>query len=1303
VSEPNLFPALPRADPRALIRRARSLRELAAVIRRWPDVAVGALPARESIERAALPTVAAAALRLVPMGPEDSLGSVLSRLGASELRRAQISPELERLILDGLRDYVAGRLGPPEPEAGAEGSPEPRMDPLAPGMTRAELEAWSSAAGVREWTLALALNLPDLRAQARSWLQIYASSHSVADLLCGPPAGGPLRASGDPARDVYRAAIRWLRGAAAQVQRAVEAERARAAGPSPPLEPPSLAALRDRLALARVNARAEQLPVPLPDGAPHLRLHADPARLQVEAVGCPPRGYGPRPVVSISLDELDPALLARCDEPSCGGGCRPVLEVLDRAIRLLEAPGPEAERLPQIAALLERPRWSRLLSHLDAAIATLPAVMDPAAPPAATSRLGWRLGCRGARMEAVPVECRPGRKGEFKPYKLAFERALQDPRIERSDADRAALAELRAQGDWDPRPTASRNHRAVAAALEHLVGHPLLFGPGKDSRRASVERQDLSLAWTLQSDRLSWRVQLGGKELDSRTLDWMLGHPNGERAVLYDEDSLRFVLVPLPEPRAAVLRAMSKAPRDLEPEAAPAVLGRIESLARVIPVQLDGGLEGEERGADASPILRVEPLSESALRFAVRVRPLSDSGPMVPGAGSERIYGTLDGRRVFARRQLDEELRRAMDLARSLDLDADAAVHGAGMLTPLAPDGLQILLALEERDPKPAVDWVGSPRRRVRRLDSARSLRIRLRSLGDWFGVGGRADLDGAELPIEDLIAAIEAGKRFVRLGGGDWAAVGEELRRAVISAFGAVERRKGATTLSPLHAPALQALADSGAELDASPEWMSMLDRMREASARTPEPPAELAPVLRPYQREGFQWAARLAGWAGGACLADDMGLGKTIQALALLRHRAERGPALVVAPTSVGWNWLREAASFAPSLRVREHRGRGREELLRDLRPGDVVVTSWALLLRDEAALVQPDWATFVLDEAQAIKNPETERAKAARAVRAEFRLALTGTPLENRSEELWSLFRVLLPGLLGSRESFRERFAVPIEARRDEERRAALASMVRPFLLRRVKAAVAPELPARTEVVRRVQLGPEERQLYERVRNSALSALRAAEAQGSGLSGLRFHALAALTRLRQIACHPRLFEPSSAAASSKERALLRLLEDLRAEGHRALVFSQFTELLGLLRPALEAAGHRCLYLDGSTPAGTRRALVDRFQGGEGDVFLISLKAGGTGLNLTAATYVIHLDPWWNPAVEAQAADRAHRIGQTQPVTIYRLVAEATVEDAILQMQAEKRDLVEALLAGTDRAGPMAVEDLLGLLGGG
>ena len=405
------------------------------------------------------------------------------------------------------------------------------------------------------------------------------------------------------------------------------------------------------------------------------------------------------------------------------------------------------------------------------------------------------------------------------------------------------------------------------------------------------------------------------------------------------------------------------------------------------------------------------------------------------------------------------------------------------------------------------------------------------------------------------------------------------------------------------------------------------------------------------------------------------------------------------MIAPTSVGDNWVRETERFASSLNAKLYRDSDREELIKSAGPHDIIIVSYQLVQRDAKRIASRQWNTLVLDEAQFIKNSQTKTSQAIRKIDADWRIGLSGTPLENHLGELWSLFRTLSPGLLGSWERFRTRFADPIERHKDDERRLSLARLVRPFILRRTKNKVLSELPPRTEILLQAQLSPVERKRYEDARMAAVAELSGV-VENDKPGEQRMRTLAWLTRLRQLACHPRLVDKTWSKSSAKLDLLLNLVDELRDGDHRALIFSQFVKHLSVIRESLDQRGVSYQYLDGSTPAKERQRRVDAFQEGEGDLFLISLKAGGTGLNLTAADYVIHLDPWWNPAVEDQATDRAHRIGQERPVTVYRLVAQGTIEEQILEMHADKRELVAGVLDGTDRAAKMNTDDLIKLI---
>jgi superfamily II DNA or RNA helicase len=506
--------------------------------------------------------------------------------------------------------------------------------------------------------------------------------------------------------------------------------------------------------------------------------------------------------------------------------------------------------------------------------------------------------------------------------------------------------------------------------------------------------------------------------------------------------------------------------------------------------------------------------------------------------------------------------------------------------------------------------------------------------------------------------------------------------------------------------------LRDQGFTLTAPAAWRSGTAALRGEVRPACPPLGQLESILRPYQKEGVAWLAFLRAQNFGGVLADEMGLGKTLQTLALLgvAHGAfgvgvrSSRPSLVVCPTSVVSNWAAEAARFVPNLRVLVLEGQRRAAKFEAIPANDLVITSYALLRRDADQYQGIEFDTVVLDEAQHIKNRDSLNARTVKAVRAGRRLALTGTPLENSVLDLWSLFDFLMPGYLGPATDFKERYEVPIAKENDTAALQRLSRRLRPFMLRRRKSEVARDLPPRLENVVMCDMNERQAALYGQLLEAAR---REVDAAGDGAGGgqARMLALTALLRLRQVCCDPRLLPSPSGAATradpgGKFEQFAELLEEIIDGGHRALVFSQFTSMLALLREHLDAEKVPYCYLDGSTT--DRAAVVRSFQSSEAiPVFLISLKAGGVGLNLTGADTVVHFDPWWNPAVEDQATDRAHRIGQTRVVTAYKLIARGTVEEKILRLQQRKRELAASTLTGEEAlAGALTWEEIRGLL---
>ena len=653
---------------------------------------------------------------------------------------------------------------------------------------------------------------------------------------------------------------------------------------------------------------------------------------------------------------------------------------------------------------------------------------------------------------------------------------------------------------------------------------------------------------------------------------------------------------------------------------------------------------------------------------------LWDDSRARPGTGPESEIVATDGALVEHVRDTAAE-RAAVDA-----LLADLGVTGTAddaFLAPTLTEAVAVAKALEARADV-AVHW-----RKPLRVTSVRAgqARVSLRSVGAWLEVTG--DVEGSTLPLGDLLAAIRDRRELFEIRPGEVIELAAPLFEELGRLADLAETHGKGLRIGRVHQARLQD--------DLADRLISAPPGFREPE--TVEIPATLQAELRPYQADGYRWLARRATWGPGAVLAADMGLGKTVQAIALLCARP--GPTLVVAPTSVVPNWIAELARFAPHLVVVDHRGDRRNRVPLKPTPGQVVLTSWDLLVRDDEILAPIRWDVAVFDEAHAIKNASTRRAVAAGSLDVGFRLALTGTPIENRLSELWSLLSIVVPGLLPGEAQFRARFQVPIERDHDADRLRRLREIVLPFLLRRTKPEVAAFLPPKTEVIERVELPHPERTRYTQLRRSAL-----AELQGAKGPQARFRVLAALTRLRQLSCDARLVEPKLTSIGPKVARLVELATDLVAGGERTLVFSEFTSLLDLCEPALTAAGLTFLRLDGGTTPKERERRVAAFQAGEGQLFLISRKAGGTGLNLTGATTVIHLDPWWNPAVEDQATDRAHRLGQERPVTVIRLVAADTLEERVIQLQQEKRALVAGVLEGASVARPLDPSELLALL---
>ena len=1100
-------------------------------------------------------------------------------------------------------------------------------------------------------------------------LSPYPTIRAVLDPSSTPRAPASLR---DPAR----AYLGYCAGRRVRLARRAEL----AAIPASP----AVTAARERVEKLLAALTPSEPPPPLVSDDLQVSLDEDEMRVHLEH---PYRaGWGVHQVW-VSLVEQAPPVAGTPDGRALASisALPPLGSVMGIALRVAAECAldtlidPEHQQYETVRASLERPAWSRMLDALKAALAA-----PPPAPELPEERLVWRVSGE-PEVEVTAALQKRNKRGWTRGRGVEL-REIAD----RSDTDerdrRAAEAAL----------TRRRSYSVEldrGALLRALIGHPRVVLERDPNCAIRVRRAALEIRLRDEDDgQTSVAFSAGDLELSPREL--VDGHVAEETFARLLESEGELVVAAVSPALLSVASVCARYGAILPRKADVALVELLARLPAEVGIEVPPRLRGDAVPADSRPRVRLEPLPGGGLRVELAARPIEGGPTHPPGEGPRHIFlAGARGARRYTERDLKGERAAADAIIAALHLDHAEPDGRFAWLLDDPEKALSLLDASQELGEALRLEWPeGTKAWSIAR--GSTSFKVSTKSMKDWFALRGELTVDEESVSLAALMGALRRGRRFVEMTPGRFARISDELAEKLSSIDDvAFEDQKELVVVPELAAKLRELLPDTDFAPD--PDFSSMCDRLLESSKNPPAIPA-LNASLREYQREGVEWLLRNAGWARGACLADDMGLGKTLQALALLSARSTLGPALVVCPTSVADNWCAEAARFAPGLEVRLHRGADRRAGLEGLGPGHVLVTSYDILVRDAEALTEITFATAVFDEAQVLKNPETQRRKVARQLAAGFSLALSGTPLENHLGELWSIFDVLVPGLLGPWKRFRDRFAAPIERQGDKDRLAALRSLLAPFLLRRTKREVAPELPERTEVVRAIELSSAEQALYEAERRRALT-----ELAGGDDPKKRFAILAALTRLRRMACHPALVDGGSSVRSSKLDELMRLADDLVREQHRALVFSQFTTHLALVRTALEDAGHEVLYLDGATPGAERTSLVRRFQEGDMPFFLISLKAGGTGLNLTAADTVIHLDPWWNPAVEDQASDRTHRIGQTKPVTVIRLVAQGTIEESVLELHGEKRELARGILEGAENNARLDTQELMALLG--
>lgn len=710
--------------------------------------------------------------------------------------------------------------------------------------------------------------------------------------------------------------------------------------------------------------------------------------------------------------------------------------------------------------------------------------------------------------------------------------------------------------------------------------------------------------------------------------------------------------------------------------------------------------------------LRITPLPDDDQGYGMEISaaPYEDGDLRCePGKGAMDVYDDTGGEPRFIRRDLQAEFDNYSELRSYLEDEVHLEFEDDCRCSIYASESLLAILtwAYDHRD-KCFVEWPEGRALRFRGDVKSGDVDITVKSDIKWFAVEGEVLIGKDKYNLVEILKAMRASevKGFIKLGDRDYVRMTQTLQRHLEAIDDMMSEHIGRNRVVPIYrvGQLAQTLGEEGGLRGTMDEgFKNLLERMQKAYDSTPEVPSTLKAQLRDYQKEGYVWMKRLDAWGAGACLADDMGLGKTVQSLAFILSKASEGPSLVVAPKSVVPNWDIETARFTPTLKVTVLNDvNHREDCIAAAGPGELILATYGVLGTESKLLAGKEWNVVCLDEAHQIKNRNTKVSAAAMELNARSRIILTGTPLQNHLGELWNLFQFINPGLLGDWVRFKYRY---LSGELDEGNREMLRDLVQPFILRRTKEEVLDELPEKIIYEQMVELSPEEMQVYEATRkyvedriSEKAGGSKKGKKKAGDEPGAQIDFLAELTRLRLAACSTALIYDDWQLGSSKTEALLALLDQISAvPGNNVLVFSQFTSYLAEVKAMLDRRKIRYLYMDGQTELDERRTLVDQFQNGDCPLFIASLKAGGLGLNLTAANYVIILDPWWNPAIENQAMDRAHRIGQKRTVTVIRLIARHTIEEKILRLHETKQNLSDEMLDGTAYSGKLTMDDVL------
>lgn len=982
---------------------------------------------------------------------------------------------------------------------------------------------------------------------------------------------------------------------------------------------------------------------------------------------------------NIKMNVNEDALLDQLDET---GALLLQAELSDDFARYADRKKELAERTgmhPSLRPFKERPEWELVLDEL-MLINKAKETTAASAKSASTQRIVYKVSVTSFTVQPILQKSKNGITWTAG-RNIALSRFRKNDVEEMTTQDKAVAACVSEWDDhWGDYTDLNLSGPKVMAAL---AGHPLVFD-AQTMKRLDVVLENPVLTVSLEKNAYVVRCDIDPE----RVIE-------GHHAFLDNGGRIKVTKV-TPKLKATIKGLMGlKFPVEAKDRLA-SLLSVLSGEMIIMSDLLKSQENVDTRSAHPETVVQLKPCGTD-IHCNLVVKPFGDMPPLCrPGKGMQTVTAMADGAHVQTTRNLKEEkanYERVSELMVNYEYDARTEIWT------LAPEEcLELLDSLRAMPSQCVIEWPEGERFKVSYGQLTPSaFKLSLGKAANWFELTGEVEIsDKVKMKMAELMERLSQSRgNFIQVGEKEYVRIAADLRRHIETLSRIASMERGKLRISTFNTPQLETLEQSGVSLTTDSAYKNLLDRMEQARTAQVRIPKTVNADLRSYQKEGYQWMSRLSLWGAGALLADDMGLGKTLQAIALLVSRAKEGAQLVVVPTSLTLNWMSEMGRFAPGLNalLLNKPGGDRKSQIDGAKAYDVVITTYGLLITEEELLTSRQWTTVVLDEAHTIKNRDTKMSKAAMGLKADARLLLTGTPLQNHVSELWNLMQFANPGLLGTFQEFTDRFILPIERDHDKEQQRMLKRIISPFILRRTKTDVLNELPEKTEITLRVDLSEEEWAFYDNIRQRALTSLEAGEATA-------MQALAEITRLRQAACNASLVEKSAHIKSSKLESFMQLVQELHANHHRALVFSQFTSHLALVRQRLDEEGINYLYLDGATPAKERQRLTEEFQHGDAPLFLISLKAGGLGLNLTAANYVVHLDPWWNPAIEDQASDRAHRIGQKNSVTVYRIIAAGTIEEKILTLHQTKKNMADALLEGGDVSASMTREEMMELI---